>query len=67
MPPVQAISEVAVLTSSIAVTKAPAKAVAAWRLAEKVAVIFWSLFVFVARDWVTQHSMQGPCQIYFLQ
>jgi hypothetical protein len=36
-PPVQAISEVAVLTNSIAVTNAAAKAVAVSRLAEKVA------------------------------
>ena len=40
-------SEVAVLTNSMAVMKAPARAVAVSRLAEKVANIVWSLFCFI--------------------
>jgi hypothetical protein len=66
-PPVQAISEVAELMNSMAVMKAAAKAVALWRLAEKVAVIVWSLFVVAAHHWATDLSMLGPCQFEFIE
>jgi len=59
--------EVALLTQSIAVMKAKARAVAVSRLAEKVANIVWSLLSVPAHHWATDLSMQGPCQIEFIQ
>ena len=61
----QAMSEVAVLTRSIAVMKAPARAVAVSRLAEKVANIVLVPFFF-GPPWAMPTTMQGPCQFKFI-
>jgi hypothetical protein len=60
-------SEVALLTHSIAVRKAAAKAVAVSRLAAKVANIVVVPFLWSSPSLGPQPSMQGPCQMHFPQ